>query len=276
MNRILLLTKNAFRSILHARSLYLWLLAILLIAVRLLPLLLIPNPTGPPPGTTGMNPAMQARFAEIIKNRRPNSLAGGLNDWSVLCIVFGILVGANALATELKAKTIITTLARPVLRWELLFGKWIAIQLFAMVSLSIGLALFKAAAAYFEVEFSGIVWLALAHALVATMLYSAIAIAFSTVISPAVSGALAVLLAFLPGFVTVLLGDAGRFRHSLGVVLDYVVPPGYSNLYTFAVRAGTVLDYNAQSKPLFENLGYCAIFFVAGCLLFSKREIRLG
>jgi ABC-type transport system involved in multi-copper enzyme maturation permease subunit len=273
MTRIFLLTKNAFRSILHARSLYLWLLAVLLIAVRLLPLLLIPNPTTPPPG---MNPAIQSRFAEAIKNRRPNSMAGGLNDWSVLCIVFGILVGANALATEVTAKTIITTLARPVLRWELLFGKWIAIQLFAIVSLAIGLVLFKAAAAYFEVTFSSIVWMALAHALVATMLYSAIAIAFSTVISPAVSGAIAVLLAFLPGFVTFLLDDTGRFRHALGVALDYIVPPGYSNLYAYAVRAGTILDYSAQSKALFENLGYGAVFFVLGCLVFTKREIRLG
>lgn len=273
MNRILLLTRNGFRSILHARSLYLWLLAVLLIAIRLLPLLLIPNPTNPPPG---MNPAMQARFAEAIKNRRPNSLAGGLNDWSVLCIVFGILVGANALATEINAKTIITTLARPVLRWELMFGKWIAIQLFAVISLAIGLALFEGAAAYFDVTFSSLVWMALAQALVATMLYSAIAIAFSTLISPAVSGAFAVLLSFLPGFVTFLLEDADRFRHSIGVVLDYVVPPGYSNLYTFAVRAGAVLDYSEQSKTLFENLGYCAGFFVLGCLVFTKREIRLG
>ena len=273
MNRILLLTKNGFRSILHARSLYLWLLAVLLIAIRLLPLLLIPNPTNLPPG---MTPQMQARFAEAIKNRRPNGMAGGLNDWSVLCIVFGILVGANALATEVNAKTIITTLARPVHRWEVLFGKWIAIQLFSILSLAIGLAVFKAAAAYFDVTFSSIVWMALAHALAATMLYSAIAMAFSTIISPAVSGALAVLLSFLPGFVTFLLDDADRFRHAAGVVLDYVVPPGYSNLYTYAVRAGAVLDYSAQSKTLLENLGYCAIFFVLGCLLFTKREIRLG
>src|SRR6185503_20973071 len=112
MNRLLLLTKNGFRAILHQRSLYLWLLAVLLIAIRLLPLLLVPNPN-PASLPAGMNPQLQARFAEAIKNRRPNSMAGGLNDWSMLCIVFGILVGANALSTEINTKTIITTLARP-------------------------------------------------------------------------------------------------------------------------------------------------------------------
>ena len=138
------------------------------------------------------------------------------------------------------------------------------------------MALFKGAAAYFDVTFSSIVWMALAHALVATMLYSAIAIAFSTILSPALSGTIAVLLAFLPGLISFLVDDTDRRRHSIGVVLDYVVPPGYSNLYTIAVRAGAVLDYTAHSRTLFENLGYCAIFFVLGCLVFTKREIRLG
>src|SRR5262249_24155801 len=161
----------------------------------------------------------------------------------VLCIVFGIIVGATALSREVNTKTIIRTLARPVQRWELLFGKWIAIQLFAVLSLAIGFALFKGASGYFEVTFSNAVWLGVAHALVATMLYSAMAIAFSTVVSPALSGAFAVILAFLPGLISFLVEDTDRFRHALGVVMKYLVPPGYSNLYTIAVRAGAVVDY---------------------------------
>jgi hypothetical protein len=47
MRRLSLLTKNAFRGMLHARSLYLWLLAAVLFALRLLPLILIPNPRVP-------------------------------------------------------------------------------------------------------------------------------------------------------------------------------------------------------------------------------------
>ena len=257
---------------LHARSVYLWLFAAFLVAIRLLPLLLIPNPQVP----QGFNPVMQQRLAEAIRNRRPNSMAGGLNDWSVLCIVFGIIVGATALSKEVSTKTIITTLARPVQRWEFLFGKWIAIQLFAILSLAIGFALFQAASRYFDVTFSSAIWLGAAHALVATMLYSAIAIAVSTILSPALSGALAVVLAFLPGLISFLTEDTGRFRHVIGVALSYVVPPGYSNLYAIAVRAGAAVDYSAQSKTLFENLGYGVLFFVLGCVVFTKREVRLG
>jgi hypothetical protein len=43
-----------------------------------------------------------------------------------------------------------------------------------------------------------------------------------------------------------------------------------------AVRAGAVLDYSMQYKTLLENLGYSALVFVLGCVIFTKREIRLG
>jgi ABC-type transport system involved in multi-copper enzyme maturation permease subunit len=272
MTRIGVLTRNAFRSILHARSLYLWVLAVLLVAVRLLPLVLIPNR----PPRPGMNPAAQARVAEMIRNLRPNTIAGGFNEWSLFCIVFGITVAAAALSTEIASKTIITTLARPVERWELLLGKWFAIQLFALASLAVGFGVFAAAGAYFDVEFSRIVWMALAQTLVATMLYSALALAFSTIVSSTLSGALAVLVAFLPGLITFLLNDTDPLRHAIGVVLDYLVPPGYSDLYTTAVFAGSTLDYQAQATILFENLGYCLVFFVLGCVILTRREIRLG
>ncbi len=279
MKRLLLLTGNALRSILHARSLYLWLLAALLVTVQLLPLVLVPNGVMVPNGNgrANLNPAQQARLAAAIQNRRPNTLASSFNNWNILCIVFGIIVGANALSMEIEAKTIITVLARPVVRWELLLGKWIAIQVFAIASIAVGLAFFEAAGAYFDVTFSNIVWMAMAHTLVATMLYSAVAIALSTVLSPALAGALAVVLAFLPGLITFLVADTDRMRHYIGVVLDYVVPPGYSNLFALTVQSTTVLDYAAQSKTLAENFLYCAIFFILGCRhSLRNAEIQLG
>jgi hypothetical protein len=90
------------------------------------------------------------------------------------------------------------------------------------------------------------------------------------------AGAITVLAAFLPGLISFLLEDTDRYRHAIGVALDYVVPPGYSNLYTMAVRAGAVLDYSVQYKTLLENLGYGTLVFVLGCVIFTKREIPLG
>jgi hypothetical protein len=43
-----------------------------------------------------------------------------------------------------------------------------------------------------------------------------------------------------------------------------------------SVDATMALDRSALSKTLLENLLYCAIFFILGCIIFSRREVRLG
>ncbi|HEX4999419.1 MAG TPA: ABC transporter permease subunit [Terriglobia bacterium] len=280
MSRLILLSRNAFRGILAARSMYLWVVAILLITVRLLPTLLAPSLLPENVGRGGRGPSREM-ILERLKEQRPATLAGGLNEWSVLCIAFGILVGAGALSREVNARTIITVLSRPIARWELLFGKWAAVKVFAALSLLLGLMFHLAVASYLDVSFTRFVALGLAQTLVATLLYTGIALALSTVFSAALSGALAVLFAFLPGVVGVMKDypDTASYYnivHPLGAVLDYLVPPGYSNLYGLAVEVSPTIDYSAQLQPLLINIVYSLIFFGIGCVLFTRREIKLG
>ena len=35
------------------------------------------------------------------------------------------------------------------------------------------------------------------------------------------------------------------------------------------------IDYDAEHWTLLQNVGYAAIFFVLGCFIFSRRELRL-
>jgi hypothetical protein len=41
-------------------------------------------------------------------------------------------------------------------------------------------------------------------------------------------------------------------------------------------RQRPVVDYVAARKQLYTNLGYGAAYFLAGCVLFMRRDIRLG
>src|SRR6185436_1992206 len=70
--------------------------------------------------------AQVKQFQEAFRKQRPRAISNGLNLWSMLSIGFAILLGANVLANEVALKTIITVLARPISRWELLLGKWTA------------------------------------------------------------------------------------------------------------------------------------------------------
>jgi ABC-type transport system involved in multi-copper enzyme maturation permease subunit len=298
MERILLVARNVFRAILHGKIIYLWLAALALMFLQAAPALLM---------TSGADAAIQ----NVIRKR---AVSGGLGTWSTMCIALAIFVGASAIGGEITKKTIVNVFARPIRRWEFLVGKWLGIQVFALLSLAVGLSVSFGLSRYLEAEFeTKILWLAVAHTAAAIFLYSGLAIAFNTVLSPGLSGAFTIIIAFLPGLVTVLVGLQEPTPHAIGVVMDYVVPPGYTSYYAESLPApippnifgrggrgnrrgggpeGNIppvpqpavpaaanpesnIDYSAETKILFQNLGYAAVFFALGCLIFLRRDLRL-
>jgi len=108
----------------------------------------------------------------------------------------------------------------------------------------------------------------------------------------------------MPGLVTYLVDSSNSTAHASGLVLDYVVPPGYTSHYSATIHApippdafnirgrenrrGGVppfmaqqapepdIDYNDESWTLLKNAGYAAIFFVLGCIILTRRELRLA
>jgi ABC-type transport system involved in multi-copper enzyme maturation permease subunit len=298
MRNILLVARNAFRGILFARSLYLWIIAILLVGIQLAPQIIfrntLPNfmaraPQRPLPA--GLSAEEQKKIQDLetkqrelqfkqiqdqFRRQRPRAIANGLNLWSMLSIGFAILLGANVLANEVALKTIITVLARPISRWELLLGKWAAIQAFGAMSLLFGLGIHFAAASYLDIHINSTIWLGLLNAMVSIMLYSGIAIALGTVVGWAVSAGLTLVVAFIPGLVTFLKGNDTRFWHLLGATLDWIVPSGFLNIFVNSVDASVALDRSLQYKTLELNILYCAIYFILGCIMFTRREVRLG
>lgn len=298
MGRILLVSRNALRGIFHARSLYLWLIGILVVGIQLAPQIIFRNNApgfigaGPQrPLPPGMSEDEQKQFRELEKKRqeaqmqqiqeafrrgRPRTFAGGMRLWSFLSIAFGILMGSSMLGNEVNAKTIITVLARPIARWELLLGKWIAIQVFGVMSLMVGTGIYLVVGSYLDISFNRLLLLALLHAEVSIMLYSAAGIALSTVVGTAVSGGLTVVVALLPDFIPFMKEAGTHWIHLTGVVLDYIVPPGFRSLFVNSVDATLELDRSAMSKTLLENVLFCAVFFIVGCILYSRREVRLG
>jgi ABC-type transport system involved in multi-copper enzyme maturation permease subunit len=288
MEKILLVARNVFRGILYRRILYLWVAAIFLLILRAAPALLF----------NFGNEALQT-----VMRRR--AVSGALDTWSTLCIALAIFMGASAISSENAWKTIATALARPVRRWEFLVGKWIGVQCFALLSLLLGLLVGFGLSIYLDAEFEfRILGISVAQTAAAIMLYSGLAIAVSTLVTPGMAGAVTILIAFLPGFVTYLAESPGSFKHAAGVVLDYAIPPGYTSHYAGTIRAALPPDafnfrngpgrrrgevppfvaqtspdpeikYDAEYRELIENIGYAMGFFALGCFVFSHRDLRL-
>jgi len=294
MNRILLIARNVFRSALHGRLVYLWLAGIALMFLQALPTLFIDF------GNEAIQTVMRKR-----------AVTGGLSTWSTMCIALSIFLGAMAVGTEISRKTIVTVVSRPLHRWEFLVGKWIGIQAFALLSLAVGFFVSFGLSRYVDAQFeTRVLLLALAHTAVAVLLYSGLAIALSTVLSPGMAGALTIIVAFMPAVVTTLMNNSDSPYHEIGVTLNYVIPSGYNSYYDQTIpaplppggfgrggrgrgnrnapapggdippipQANTTpqVDFPAERTILLKNIGYAAVFFTIGCAIFLRRDLRLS
>ena len=275
MIRIGLVAGNVFRGILSKRALYVWAAAIVLMLLRSGPAIFFSEQNQP--------------LAAFV---RANAISGALDSWAILAMAAAIFLGAASVGGEMTNKTISTVLARPIRRWEFLVGHWLGVTFFSLISLAIGLVLGAGLAWYFGIEIDrGRAAIALAQTIGGSMLFAAIGVGLGANTSVALAAAVSVLLVFLPPVVTLLSNDPKPWQHYSGVVIDYLTPPGYTSHYQGIAWADPpvaanlrarrqfqrpAVDYADARKRLFTNLGYGALYFLAGCLFFTRRDIRLG
>jgi len=276
MTRVALVAANVFRGILSKRALYVWAAAVLLMLLR-----------------SGPAIFMKDQNAQLTAFLRANAISGALDSWALLALAAAIFLGAASVGGEKVNKTISTVLARPIRRWEFLVGHWLGVTLFSVVSLAIGVVLAGGLAWYFGIEIDrGLAAIAMAQTIAAAMMFAAIGIAIGANSSTALAASVTVLLVFLPAVITILVADPKPWQHYPGKVLDFVTPPGYTSHYQgiawadmpappksrpgFRPWQRPVVDYPVARKRLYTNLVYGAVYFLAGALLFTRRDVRLG
>jgi hypothetical protein len=270
--RVLLVARNAFRAIMSKRALYVWGLAVLLMFMRSAPAIFAVAPE-------------QA----LVPFLRANAVSASMTVWATLCVGAAVLLGAASAAAEISSRTIVTMLARPIRRWEVLLGKWIGVTAFVLVSLAIGVVLHLAMAAYFGVDVDrAMLAVALAHTVAVVMLFGAVAVALGSVGSAVMAVSLTVLLMFLPGLITALKDETRPVQHAIGRTLDLLTPPGYDTHYggitwapfprpgPAAMRPRPTVDYPAVRRDMLENLAYGTAYFLLGCAFFTRKDVKLA
>ena len=279
-SRIVLVARNAFRSIMSRRALYIWAAAILLMVFRATPQI----------GMALRGPE-QLRLFNLA-----GAVVGSLEVWALLSLAAAIFLGGGSVATEIASRTIVSVLARPLRRWELLVGKWLGVSAFALATLGIGVALALGLAWYLGVEIDlAVLRLAVELTAVAIVVYSGIAVVLGVYGSWVIASGLTVLLAFAPILIQELKsGDEPSNWRRLGVALDWLVPDGYRSQYALAnqvrrpsppqrpgrpqsVAPGRVeVESDDHYEHVLENLSYGTLYFLAGCAVFSRRSINLA
>ncbi len=279
MKHIVLVAKNAFRTVMSQRALYMWGFAVVLMFLRSGPALF-----------------SQSRTPEMMAFLRANAVSGSLDLWSYLCIGGSIYLGAASIASELRSKTIITVLSHPVRRWEMLIGKWIGISAFFVVTLGLGIALGYGLARYLEVNIEeSVLAISATRTIAAVVLFSGIATAVSTMGSAPIAVAVTMFFVAVPSLIAPLREDSSPMLQRIGGALDVVAAPGYESNYNGVVWAPfpippnfrgprpafiqtqrPTIDYERQQKQTAETAAYAGAYFLLGCVVFTRRDLKFS
>jgi len=266
VDKVRVLAGNAFREVLHKRVVYVAIfLAVIGVLLTLSPLVFF-------------RMAKQAGETKLAEQMGARLVVQVLDLWSFGATLIGLSVGATAVSAEVKSKTIVTVLARPVGRAEYLLGRWLGIQLFVLLFLGVGVVAACVAAGFFEVRPSGLFPLALGELFVDAVFFCALSVALGAIMPPVVAGVGAIFPRLMPSLARPFLADPRPWVSWLASTGYYLAPAQMPvNLL------GTSFDkellnpsYGLYTQVLVENLLYAAAVMVLGGLVFARREVRLS
>ena len=270
--RLLLIAGNTLRAALDKRAIYLWGAAIVVMLFSAAPLLFVDGDEA------------------TVAGLRAVAVANALENLGRFCVAAVIFIGAGAVTSDIAAKTLITVLARPVSRWEIVVGKWLGLTAFGVITLIAGALFGIGVAAWAGVAIdAAALALALAHTAVALALFGAAAVALSAVTTSGLAGSLPVLLVFTPAIVAMLQSGGPGPGQTTGRVVAGLTPAGLEEQYTRVPRlpddalrrrpalrrAHGSFDSAAQPSLFAENIAFAGIYLLAGCMFFGRRDVNV-
>ena len=114
------IVRNTVSGILRSKVLYIILfLTIIIAAVSILPILYFQM-------------ASEAGEIDTAISLTSQTMGSIIGLWTTATYMLALFLGATAISSEVKTKTIVTVLSKPVDRWKFLLAKWVGIQAFLL------------------------------------------------------------------------------------------------------------------------------------------------
>ncbi len=200
----------------------------------------------------------------------------GLAAITLFCVLIAVLVGGRLVYKEVEKRTIYIVLAKPVRRWEFIVGKYVGLMLVlaaSMAIMTVGLYLILFLTG---VRPSAYLLVAVVMSLFELVVVTAVAILFSTFVTPIASAVFT--------FAIYFVGHLSRDLRMLAAMsplpvvkvlsqfLYYVLP----NLTNFNVRGEVVhnvlLNPQALILAALYALCYAATALLISVLVFSRKD----
>ncbi len=201
-------------------------------------------------------------------------LFGIMEFWSTVLAVF---LGSVAISSEIKNRTIVSVLSRPVERWHFFLAKWLGTLGFLAMFLGAGTLVGIGLCWYWELYPSTVFAIGIAELLLRLAIVSAVCMALSSVFNPVLAGGFALVLFYLRSFTWVfteysrgawkIIADAGYF------LAPARIPDG---LLEGGLVTGILSpNYGLYGAVFLENTLYALAAVIAGTLVFQRKEIAL-
>lgn len=259
------IARNTISAIVRSKVLYIVVfLTIVVVAVSILPLLVVQM-------------ASEAGEMEAAVSMTTRTVGNIVGLWVTATYGLALFLGATAISTEIKAKTIVTVLSKPVDRWRFLFAKWAGLEAFLFVFFTIGVVVSTIIVGLFDAEITALFWVGVARNFLMVTILGATALALSTVFSPIIAGGLPIVISILNGFVQLGLDASSFWVRSLSKTVYFFLPasmPGDLLADNFSIQP-LEPDWALYSQVLLENAGYAAVILALACIVFHARELRL-
>jgi ABC-type transport system involved in multi-copper enzyme maturation permease subunit len=200
----------------------------------------------------------------------------GLASILLFGLLTAILVGIGLVSKEVERRTLYTILTKPVHRYEFLFGKYVGLSLTLLLNVIV-MTGFLSIVIWWQrslISFAVIKAILLIYCELA--LVTAIAVLFSTLTSPNLSGAFT-LCVYIIGYLTADLKEIGSASKSAVsrflIDLCYYVLPNFNN---FNIRADAVHGVHISNVHLLNVVLYCimyvAIVLCLSVISFQRKE----
>lgn len=198
---------------------------------------------------------------------------------SLFGVIIAVVLGVNLLHHELRNKTILNTLSKPLARWQFVLGKFLgllATLTVVVTGMAVGLAGFLAV---LEGAFDWGVMVASAASLLEIMIVIAFAVFFSSlVVTPTLAGMFTI-ACFIAGRSTQYLDyflteDTGSIMRLAARTLDAILP----RLDHFLLADRLVYGESVAPITFLYLVGYAvsysAVLLLLAVALFSRREFK--
>jgi ABC-type transport system involved in multi-copper enzyme maturation permease subunit len=205
----------------------------------------------------------------------------GLSAISLIGLLIAVFTGVGLVSKEIDKRTLHAVLARPLGRWEFLFGKFAGLALTLAVNtaaMATGLFLALLLVKHSLVRADTVVLTAVYFVLLKLLLVVALAMLFSCFTSPLLAilftGGLYVAGLFVSELRSLQITNLTPGMQKFLAVLSYVLP-NFGNYDVMGVAAhGRAVAGSLVLQNTLYTLLYCGIVLVAASVIFARKDLK--